>query len=194
MKNIILLAALVFVTGCAATTALDKNAKLDSSNKEAIIIIGVKPETFHINVMKGKVVNGKFEHSAFVTPTAWVAPSKGYVVLKVPVLPDDETYSIIRVGEGLLKKIFQCDWPAVTFNPKAGKINYIADLSYSRIDDAIHLKGKISSDSSAAKKFTNINYPNLNAAFVNTGYKFLTVTNTKCVAGYKTFNPIEYVK
>lgn len=194
MKNIMLLATLIFVTGCAATTGLDKNAKLDNPKKEAIIVFGVKPETFHINIMKGKVVNGKFEHSAFVTPTAWVAPSKGYVVLKVPVLQNDETYSIIRVGEGLLNKVFQCDWPAVTFNPKAGKINYIADLSYSRIDDNIHLKGKISSNSSAAKEFTNTNYPNLNSDFVNTGYKFRTVTNTKCVAGYKTFNPIEYVK
>jgi len=194
MKNIILLIALIFVSGCAAMAGLDKNAKLTDPSKEAIIVFGVKPGTFHINIMKGKIVQGKFEYSVFVTPTAWVAPSKGYVVLKVPVLQEDETYSIIRVGEGLLKKTLQCDWPAVTFNPKAGKINYIADLSYSRIGETIHLKGKISSNSNAAKEFTNKNYPNLNAAFVNTGYKFRTVTNTKCRDAYKTFNPIEYVK
>lgn len=194
MKNIILLISLIFVSSCATTEGLDKNAQLTDPGKDAIIVFGVKPETFHINVMKGKIVQGKFEYSVLVTPTAWVAPSKGYVVLKVPVLPKGETYSIIRVGEGLLKKTLQCDWPAVTFNPEAGKINYIADLSYSRIGETIHLKGKISSNSGAARDFINKNYPNLNADFVNAGYKFRTVTNTKCRDAYKTFNPIEYAK
>jgi len=194
MKNIILLISLIFVSGCATMAGLDKNAKLTDPSKEAIIILGVKPGTFHVNIMKGKIIDGKFEYSVLVTPTAWVTPTNGYVVLKVPVLPKGETYSIIRVGEGALSKTLQCDWPVVTFNPSAGKINYIADLSYSRRSKAILLKGEISNNSKAAKDFTNNNYPNLKYTFINVGYKFLTVTNSKCNIAYETTNPIEYIK
>ena len=128
MKNLILLSSFLFLISCAATTGLERDAKLENPDKEAIIVIGVKPDNFHINIMKGRLVGSKFEYSVYVTPTAWVTPTNGYVVLKVPVLGNDETYSIIRVGEGPLSKTFQCDWPAVTFTPEKERINYIVDI------------------------------------------------------------------
>lgn len=193
MKNLLVLCSFFLLISCAATTGLEKGAKLEDPAKEAIIIIGVKPENFHINIMEGDLVDSRFEFSVYVTPTAFVTPTNGYVVLKVPVLEKNKTYAIMRVGEGPLKMTFQCDWPALTFTPEAGKVNYIADIAYTKRSKRILLKGAVSRNSHAAEAFMKTNYPDLNLPFVDKGYQFIKVTNGNCKAYFTNeVNPIEY--
>lgn len=194
MKFFLLIGILVVNVGCATVSNLDKNSRLENISTEAIIVIGVSPKEYKINIVRGDLINDKFEFSTVVTPTAWVGPSQGFVVLNVPVLKKDQAYAILRVGnnDSIISKE-QCEgWPAVTFNPKAGKINYITSIEYSKVGKTILLQGKIKGDSNKAKRYMRNNYKKLSYDFINLGYKLRTVIEMRCAEKFKKNNPIKY--
>lgn len=195
MKKVILSLLTLIITGCATTVNLNKNSKIENNSKEAVIVIGLSSTDYKINIVRGDLINDKFEFSTVVTPTAWVGPSQGFVVLNVPVLKSDQIYAILRVGKkGTIISNEQCSgWPALTFNPQAGKINYIANIEYSHIGDTILIQGKISNNFAEAKKYIHNNYTKLNNPFINLGYKLRTVIDMHCSQKFKIHNPIKYI-
>ena len=180
MRMLCICMVLPILSSCIAMSNLKSDDAVINSN-EGIIILAVEPK-IRVMFKRGKIENESFIHSYNVSASANVFPDdKGYIVLKLPALKDNQKYAITQLlPNGLLGKAMRpCNGASTfAFNVIPGEIAYLGDIKYELTESEMH--AHYSMDAERAIRYLKERYPDFSEKLVTKEADFINVKNLGC--------------
>lgn len=171
------------LAGCTSSFMFGRIAPEASppSAEESVVVLGVAPQGYAVNIFPGKVEGGVFRVSGFSGAVISGPPKDGYVVARAmagQALALTKSTRLAQQGEVLSHTFGACDGTqAMAFTVPRGKVIYLTDIEYTV--GSGRLDAYYRPDLARARQYLDKAYPKLAGRLEQGDYRFIP-TNEPC--------------
>ena len=189
LRRILTLLGTLALTACTSINRLPETAEIDANN-DAIVVLGVSPAHYRIQVFPGTVRDGIWRERALGYADFYGVADDGYVIARVE---SDAALAIARLDDtrspsGQRNETFYpCEGTrVVVFRIPKGKVLYLSDFEFGPPGKSFDFRE--TADLASATRWLDAKYPALRGRLEQGSFEALPTPGTGCTLGRWPFS------